>query len=66
MGDRQANYSYILRHNTKEGTDKKCLRGWYIFRERNQVAGDNWKNWKPHKYQHHGKHGAKNGNRHTH
>ena len=43
MGDRGANFSYILRNNSKEGTDKKSLRGWYIFRERNQVAGENWK-----------------------
>ena len=55
LANRDANFSYILRHNSKEGTDKKCLRGWYIFRERNQVAGDNWKKWKPYKYQHHGK-----------
>ena len=49
-GDRHKNYSYIFRHNSKEGTDKKSLRGWYLFRERNQVARDNWKKWKPYKY----------------
>jgi hypothetical protein len=47
MGKRDSNYSYILKHNSKEGTEKRCLRGWYIFRERDKVAGDHWKEWEP-------------------
>ena len=47
MGNRDSNYSYILKHNSKEGTEKRCLRGWYIFRERDKVAGDHWKEWEP-------------------
>ncbi len=46
-GDAPVNYSYILKHNSKEGTEKRCLRGWYIFRERDKVAGDHWKEWEP-------------------